>query len=98
MSAWQPYIDNNLVGAGFANAQIIGLDGSNWAASKGFSLKNGEEKALIGGFTNPANVVSTGVVLNGTKYYVLKSDPRSIYGAAASVVEKLADYLIDQGY
>ncbi|KAN0040233.1 hypothetical protein ACTA71_012123 [Dictyostelium dimigraforme] len=123
--SWQEYVDNNLVGAGFKDAALIGHDGGIWATSKGLGLQGTEGKNIADNFTKqtfPAN----GIVVGGKKYMALKSDERSAYGklgaggiicvktksafiigvfddklqpgAAANTAEKLADYLIEQGY
>eukprot|EP01124_Arcella_intermedia_P008833 TRINITY_DN1564_c0_g1_i2.p1 TRINITY_DN1564_c0_g1~~TRINITY_DN1564_c0_g1_i2.p1 ORF type:complete len:150 (+),score=10.76 TRINITY_DN1564_c0_g1_i2:69-452(+) len=127
MCAWQPYVDNNLVGTGHVTkAAILGHDGSAWATTAGFAVAPAEASALIKGFGDAGPLRASGLFVQGEKYLVLKADERSIYGKkgtsgvvcvktgqsvlvgiyndkiqpgqASSCVEKLADYLIDQGY
>ena len=127
MSAWQEYVDNQLVATGeITHGAIVGLNGALWAASPGFTLGNGEADALIAAFNDSTNIRANGFQLKGIKYVTLKAEGRSIYGKhgttgcatartgqaviiglydeaqkagnAANAVEKLADYLIQQGY
>ena len=83
---WQPYVDNNLVGAGGATqAAIFGLDGNKWAGSAGFNVSTAEVKPLIAAFDtkNQAGITTlrnNGLTLNATKFIILKADDRSIYG------------------
>ena len=38
--SWQQYVDSNLLGTKkIHQAVIVGLDGSTWAASKGFAVR-----------------------------------------------------------
>jgi profilin len=125
--SWQEYVDSHLVGTGHVKkAMIIGLDGSTWATSAGFSIKPDEAKKLIQAFSDPSQALANGIVLAGTKYMTLRADNRSVYGKkgatgfcavktnqavlisaydetiqpgqAANTTEKLADYLIENGY
>eukprot|EP01111_Echinosteliopsis_oligospora_P017393 TRINITY_DN750_c0_g1_i1.p1 TRINITY_DN750_c0_g1~~TRINITY_DN750_c0_g1_i1.p1 ORF type:complete len:125 (-),score=28.22 TRINITY_DN750_c0_g1_i1:69-443(-) len=81
--SWQAYVDDQLVGAGFAGAAIIGLDGGSWA-SKNLNLKPGEGQKIANLFKNPANAYAEGITVNGIKYLCVKSDDRSIYGKKAA--------------
>ncbi|EGC35955.1 hypothetical protein DICPUDRAFT_151634 [Dictyostelium purpureum] len=74
--------DSNLIGAGFAQAAIIGLDGNEWAKSAGFGLKGTEGKTLAGLFSKQDP--GAGVSVNGNKYMTLKTDSRSLYGKKGS--------------
>jgi len=125
--SWQTYVDSNLIGSGFiSKASILGLDGSTWATSSGFSITADEGKKLAGAFKDPNVLRANGLFAAGEKYLVIKADDRSIYGKkgaggvaavkttqgilvgvykegvqpgqATTTVEKLADYLIDNGY
>lgn len=79
--SWQAYVDSNLVGTGkIASACIIGHDGNTWATSAGFSVSPAEGKKIVGGFSNPSDIIATGIVLGGAKYLALRYDDRSLYG------------------
>merc|ERR1712137_1495533 len=56
--AWQGYIDNNLCGAGLAQAAITGHDGSVWAKSGGFNASAAELQAMATLVGNPAKGMS----------------------------------------
>ncbi|KAM9957995.1 hypothetical protein ACTFIW_012971 [Dictyostelium discoideum] len=76
---WQAYVDNNLLGAGFASAALCGSsDGSVWATSAGFNVTEG--KALVQLFAKDGAAFSTGIHVAGKKYMAIKSDTRSAYG------------------
>jgi len=79
--SWQAYVDQNLVGTGrIAQAAIIGQDGNTWATSAGFQVSPVDGKRLVGGFVNPNEIISGGILLAGVKYLALRYDNRSIYG------------------
>merc|ERR1711879_623596 len=108
--SWQTYVDTNLVGTGaVTQAAIIGHDGNTWATSAGFAVSpsNGFELAGTRYVTIRADdrsvygkKGSAGVITVKTSKAILigvyneKIQP----GTAANVVEKLADYLIGQGF
>mmetsp|Transcript_139020 Transcript_139020/g.196781 ORF Transcript_139020/g.196781 Transcript_139020/m.196781 type:complete len:125 (-) Transcript_139020:45-419(-) len=123
--SWQEYVDQQLVGTGhISRGAILGLDGSPWAATAGFSVPEGAQLASL--FNDPSSAFSKGVHVSGSKYMTIKADNRSLYGKkgaagvccvkttqamlvgqydegiqpgnAANTVEKLADYLIENGY
>ncbi|KAM9985939.1 hypothetical protein ACTFIZ_002252 [Dictyostelium cf. discoideum] len=76
---WQAYVDNNLLGAGFVSAALLGnTDGSVWATSAGFSVTEG--KAIVAAFAKDGAAFSTGLHVAGKKYMAIKSDTRSAYG------------------
>ncbi|KAF2072277.1 hypothetical protein CYY_006409 [Polysphondylium violaceum] len=79
--SWQQYVDGNLIGAGLKQACILGAaDGGVWATSAGFSLKAGEGATFASNYKDVTKFTANGIVANGVKYFVLKSDPRSVYG------------------
>ncbi|EIN04751.1 profilin [Punctularia strigosozonata HHB-11173 SS5] len=83
--SWQIYVDENLVGTGrIAKAAIIGLAGGIWASSPGYTLSAEEQKAIVDGFTNPAQVQASGVRLGGKKFFTLQATDRHIYGKQAA--------------
>ncbi|KAJ8654944.1 hypothetical protein O0I10_009340 [Lichtheimia ornata] len=79
--SWQAYVDSNLCGTGqVSQAAIYGTNGAQWAASPGFQLSAPEVQEIISGYANPADLPAKGIHINGVKYFVIKSDDRSIYG------------------
>ncbi|CAF3811333.1 unnamed protein product [Adineta steineri] len=83
-NAWQPYVDQSLVGTGqVSQAAIIGQDGSVWAISPGFQLKNGEGNKIVNFFKDPSGTSASGMTIAGKKYFTLRADDRSIYGKKA---------------
>ncbi|RPA96419.1 profilin [Choiromyces venosus 120613-1] len=128
--SWQSYVDTTLIGSKKLDAAAIfsATGDSVWAASN-FKIEPAEMQALIAAYQSQDKMnelASTGFHIDGTKYFTIKSEDRSIYGKqlktgiicvktkqailvahfpdtvqpgeAASVVEKLADYLIDVGF
>merc|ERR1712000_116074 len=98
--AWQGYIDNNLCGAGLAQAAITAHDGSVWAKSAGFKASAAELQALAGLVGNPAKGMSH--MYGGEKFQVLQNPPScnmGFYddklqpGQANNIVHGIADYL-----
>ncbi|KAJ1566906.1 profilin, required for normal timing of actin polymerization in response to thermal stress, partial [Cladochytrium tenue] len=79
--SWQAYVDNNLVGTQkIQKAAIFGLDGTQWAASAGFSVAPQEITALVAAFTDASGIRASGLHISGVKYFTLRADDRSIYG------------------
>ncbi|KAN0040255.1 hypothetical protein ACTA71_012145 [Dictyostelium dimigraforme] len=78
--SWQQYVDSNLVGAGFASACLIGLDGGVWATSTNFSLQGTEGKNIVALFAKDGAAFATGIHVAGKKYMAIKSEARSVYG------------------
>jgi len=79
--SWQTYVDTNLLGTGkISKAVILGHDGSQWAASEGFTVPAGEATTLVKLFTDSDAVWSHGFTLEGQKYFGIKADDRSVYG------------------
>jgi profilin len=79
--SWQAYVDDSLVGSGSIEAgAICGHDGTLWAASRHLALPAEHVRGLVGAFSDPAGVREKGLVLGSSKYIVIKSDDRSIYG------------------
>ncbi|KAI0059376.1 profilin [Artomyces pyxidatus] len=83
--SWQAYVDTNLVGSGkIAKASILGRAGGVWASSAGYSLSHDEQKAILSGFSNPAQLQASGFRLGGQKFFTLQANERSIYGKKAA--------------
>lgn len=72
--SWQDYVDNNLLGSGrLSKACIIGLpEGSTWASSSQFSLNADESSCLVKAFSDPSNIRSNGLYVNGQRVVLLK--------------------------
>jgi len=72
--AWQPYIDQHLVGSGHVTkAAIFGLDGALWAQSIGWIAVPAKCAAEIKILVSSCNEKDTsfpekGIIFNGTKY------------------------------
>ncbi|CAF4207948.1 unnamed protein product, partial [Rotaria sp. Silwood2] len=50
----------------------MGHDGSVWANSPGFNLRDGEGLKIASLFNDPALAYATGITVNGVKYFTLK--------------------------
>jgi profilin len=81
MSAWQGYIDNNLLGGGLAQALITGLDGSLWAKSAGWAGSDAENKAIINLMKNSDKHE---LHLGGVKHLVIQNNEGVLYSKAGS--------------
>merc|ERR1712232_1149770 len=99
--SWQAYVDQQLVGTGSCTSgAILGHDGSTWATSAGFAVSAAEGQKLASQFANPGSAQAGGVCCVKTNMGILVG----VYsegiqpGACNAVVEKLADYLIENGY
>ncbi|KAG7088215.1 hypothetical protein E1B28_012232 [Marasmius oreades] len=78
--SWQEYVDTNLVGSGkVSRAAIIGLAGSVWACTPGFTLSAEEQRAIVNGFSQPDAVQTSGLRLAGQKYFTISANSQSIY-------------------
>ncbi|KAK7056995.1 profilin, required for normal timing of actin polymerization in response to thermal stress [Paramarasmius palmivorus] len=78
--SWQSYVDTNLIGSGrVTQAAILGLAGGVWATSAGFNITPEEQKAIVDGFNNPAQVQASGLRIAGEKYFTLQATPQNIY-------------------
>jgi len=126
-NAWQPYVDDQLIGTKHCSKGLIcGLDGGVWAISKGFAPVGKELQNICNAFNDPSGIVSSGLFLEGKKYFTLRTDNQSVYGKLGQggccccktngcvvigvysegtqpgqcnqVVERLAQWLRDQGY
>lgn len=80
--SWQEYVDSNLIGTGnLKSAAIYGLDGHLWASTPDLqSDSTFDPKLLIKSFSDPKDLQINGITVNGTRYVMLRSDDRSIYG------------------
>ncbi|RIB28627.1 profilin [Gigaspora rosea] len=82
--SWQTYIDSNLVGTGkISQAAIYGHDGTLWASSANFNPATEEIKNIILSFDDATKIQENGIRCNGTKYYALSHDDKTIHGKNA---------------
>ncbi|NRB07699.1 MAG: hypothetical protein HRU34_11010 [Richelia sp.] len=70
MSAWQGYIDKNLLGFGMEAIAIIGDDTIPRATSPGFDFKSDEIQSIIKAFEDPSEIRHHGIQIAGNKYFV----------------------------
>lgn len=79
--SWQAYTDN-LVATGKLDKAALysGAGDSLWAQSSNFQLANEEISSIAQGYSDPSNLQSHGLYIQGQKYFLLKADERSIYG------------------
>ncbi|KAF9202234.1 profilin, required for normal timing of actin polymerization in response to thermal stress, partial [Haplosporangium sp. Z 27] len=77
--SWQAYVDTNLVSTGKVDkGAIFGLDASLWATSADFKVGGAEVKKLVAAFTDPTDVATNGLFLEGEKYIYLRSPADNI--------------------
>ncbi|KAH3674344.1 hypothetical protein WICMUC_003370 [Wickerhamomyces mucosus] len=85
--SWQvkiAYTDNLISTGKIDKAAIYSNQGDSlWAQSNNFQLAGPEINELIQGFTNPVNLQSNGLHLQGVKFFLIRADDRSIYGKHA---------------
>lgn len=80
--SWQAYVDSSLLGTGkVQSAAIYGHDNTPWASTPNLS-GTFNPSPLINGFTDPNELRSEGLHIGDTRYVIIKSDERSIYGRA----------------
>ncbi|CDK29469.1 unnamed protein product [Kuraishia capsulata CBS 1993] len=79
--SWQAYTDN-LVGTGkIDRAAIYGAAGdSQWATTNALTLGGNEIAELVKGFADASQLQTSGLHIQGQKYFLIRADPRSIYG------------------
>ncbi|KAA8490862.1 Profilin-2 [Porphyridium purpureum] len=65
--SWQTYVDQNLLGAGFCYAAIVGHDGSTWAASPGYTVLPDEAARLAQLLGGDADTINTQLSSGGFK-------------------------------
>ncbi|KAG8376078.1 hypothetical protein BUALT_Bualt09G0026100 [Buddleja alternifolia] len=105
--SWHTYVDDHLMcdiegqpGHRLSAAAILGLDGA---------VKASEISGIVTDLNEPGHLARTGLYIGGTKYMVIQGEPQAVIrgkkvyeepvtpGQCNMVVERLADYLIDQG-
>lgn len=81
--SWQAYIDTSLVGTGkVSSAAIYGHDGTLWASTPDLADSAFNPAPLISAFSDPSNLRAEGLTITDTRYVIIKSDERSVYGRA----------------
>ncbi|MBG0833124.1 hypothetical protein HS041_36070 [Planomonospora sp. ID67723] len=70
MDSWQPHVAQLVASGYIAKAAICGHDGTVWATSPGLSVSPEETRAIISGFKDP-NLITDGIRVGGTKYFVV---------------------------
>ncbi|GJN41104.1 hypothetical protein PR202_gn00433 [Eleusine coracana subsp. coracana] len=106
--SWQSYVDDHLMcdidGQQLTSAAIIGLDGSPWAQSPNFPQYKPEEiAAIVKDFDEPGTLAPTGhwrrcVKKTGMALLIGIYDEPMTPGQCNMVVERLGDYLLEQGF
>eukprot|EP00917_Polyrhabdina_sp_WS-2016_P014426 GHVP01031539.1.p1 GENE.GHVP01031539.1~~GHVP01031539.1.p1 ORF type:complete len:127 (+),score=25.35 GHVP01031539.1:32-412(+) len=81
--SWQEYVDDSMVGSGSLLFGIIsGHEGDIWASSEDFKPTKDELINIFNAFEDSCRIQTQGIFLQGSKYFALKCDGRSIYGKA----------------
>ncbi|KAK9459313.1 profilin [Lipomyces oligophaga] len=79
--SWQAYIENLTGSRNVDKAAIYSKAGDSvWAKSAGFEIAASEISEIRDGFDNPTGLQTKGLHVEGVKYFLLRSDERSIYG------------------
>lgn len=79
--SWQAYTDN-LVASGKLDKAALYLRAGDslWAQSGSFQLSAPEIASIAHGYDDPSDLQTTGLHVQGQKYFLLRADDRSIYG------------------
>merc|ERR1712165_560948 len=110
--SWQSYVDDQLVATKMVkHAVICGHDGNIWAQSAGFTVSVDELKALLSKYSSTDQLAQSGLTVAGKKgtsgVHCIKTTQALIVCVyedpivpeqAATVTEKLGEYLIGVGY
>merc|ERR1712154_422485 len=104
--SWQSYVDDQLLSTKvIKNAVIAGHDGNIWATSAGFNATVEELKTLLGRYASTDELAMNGVTVGGLKciktvqaLIVCVYEEPVVPEQAATVTEKLGEYLISVGY
>ncbi len=85
-TSWQDYVDNTLVGSGYAKeAAIYGSDRPmRWGASKDFDINTFELKALMKAFLDSSEMRGGGMFVNHTKFTLVISESDLLLGRNTS--------------
>merc|ERR1711994_217845 len=102
--SWQSYVDDQLISTKvIKNAVIAGHDGNIWAASAGFPVSVEELKSLLGRYANTDELAKSGTsgvhcIKTVQALIVCVYEDPVVPEQAATVTEKLGEYLISVGY
>lgn len=79
--SWQAYVDNLLASNKVDQAALYSRAGDSvWASSANFNVSADEITKISKSFDDPAALQEHGLYVNSQKYFLLRSDDRSIYG------------------
>ncbi|VEU20706.1 DEKNAAC101538 [Brettanomyces naardenensis] len=79
--SWNAYTDNLTATGKLDKAAIYGADGASvWATTNGFQLQPSEVQDIATGYGDASKLWSSGLHVEGQKYFCIKADDRSIYG------------------
>lgn len=79
--SWQAYTDNLIAGGKVDKAALYSrADDSLWAQSGSFQLQPAEITEIAKGFDSAEGLQTSGLHVQGQKYFLLRADDRSIYG------------------
>lgn len=79
--SWQAYTDNLIASGKIDKAALYSRAGDSlWAQSGSFHLDALEISSIARGYDDPSNLQTSGLHVQGQKYFLLRADDRSIYG------------------
>merc|ERR1712168_1146651 len=78
--SWQQYVESQMIEKKLKKGAIAGLDGNIWAKSSGFNLTAAEVKSLLDSYDDAGKMSSSGIVLEGQKYFYLSGDEKIVRG------------------
>lgn len=79
--SWQAYTDNLVATRKIDKAALYSRGGDSlWAQSSNFSLDGKEIASIAKAYDDPLELQAHGLHVQGQKYFLLRSDERSIYG------------------
>merc|ERR1711879_479728 len=102
--SWQSYVDDQLLSTKvIKNAVIAGHDGNIWATSAGFNATVEELKTLLGRYASTDELAMKGTsglhcIKTVQALIVCVYEEPVVPEQAATVTEKLGEYLISVGY
>lgn len=72
--SWQGYVDNLMSTNHMTSCGIFGLDGTTWAASKGFPLTIENIRTTIASISDASRAAS-GITVGQDRYILVRNDP-----------------------
>merc|ERR1711971_1156985 len=73
-------VESQMIEKKLKKGVIAGLDGNIWAKSSGFNLTAAEVKSLLDSYDDAGKMSSSGIVLEGQKYFYLSGDEKIVRG------------------